>query len=197
MRKRRLGNQQHIANFTRQLRVIPPFYDCLLDHTKCNMTINSVRTIVTDRRLPSPPPNGYPQAAPKVYPAPDFPFKGWQPPQPEGYSESAATPSESAIVIDNGISSPSFSEMTKLTTLVLKEQVRSKQDGPSTKSPGSSFHLSSPDFETATTTRHAHMSATMPTQTPPPVDRYGTPLSHIRASSAIGTSWKVYLTLLC
>src|SRR5205814_932519 len=70
------------------------------------MTINSVQTILTDRKFPSPPPNGHPQSVPKVYNAPDFPFKGWQPPQPEGYEQSAATPSESAIVIDNGIFRP-------------------------------------------------------------------------------------------
>ena len=67
------------------------------------MTINSVHTILTDRRFPSPPPNSYPRSTPKIYNAPDFPFKGWQPPQPEGYQQSAATTFDSAIVIDYGM----------------------------------------------------------------------------------------------
>ena len=55
-----------------------------------------------ERRLPTPPPDW--QLGPRIYPAPDYPFKGWQPPQPEGYRQSAASPNESAIVIDNGAS---------------------------------------------------------------------------------------------
>ena len=66
------------------------------------MTVTLVNTLVTERRLPSPSPDGVSQPAPEVYPAPDFPFKGWIPTQPEGYRQSAATPTESAIVIDNG-----------------------------------------------------------------------------------------------
>ena len=66
------------------------------------MTINSTRQIVVERRLPTPPPDW--ELGPRIYPAPDYPFKGWQPPQPEGYRQSAANPGESAIVIDNGAS---------------------------------------------------------------------------------------------
>ena len=68
------------------------------------MTINSVQTIVTDRTVPIPPPNGAPPPPLRIHTAPDFPFKGWQPPQTEGYCQSAAAPSDSAIVIDNGAS---------------------------------------------------------------------------------------------
>jgi actin-related protein 5 len=66
------------------------------------MTINSSRQIVVERRLPTPPPDW--ELGPRIYPAPDYPFRGWQPPQPEGYRQSAANPGESAIVIDNGAS---------------------------------------------------------------------------------------------
>ena len=66
------------------------------------MTINSTRQIVVERRLPTPPPDW--ELGPRIYPAPDYPFKGWLPPQPEGYRQSAANPGESAIVIDNGAS---------------------------------------------------------------------------------------------
>ncbi|KAK7905354.1 Actin-related protein 5 [Exophiala xenobiotica] len=68
------------------------------------MTITSVSRITTERRLPTPPEDGQPDSQPRVHPAPDFPFRGWQPPQPEGYRQSAANPSENAIVIDNGAS---------------------------------------------------------------------------------------------
>ncbi|KPI38519.1 Actin-like protein arp5 [Cyphellophora attinorum] len=64
------------------------------------MAITSVQRIVQERTLPS----DHPLPPPRIYPAPDFPFKGWQPAQPEGYRQSAANPSENAIVIDNGAS---------------------------------------------------------------------------------------------
>jgi actin-related protein 5 len=66
------------------------------------MTINSTRQILVERRLPTPPPDW--ELGPRVYNAPDYPFRGWQAPQPEGFRQSAANPGESAIVIDNGAS---------------------------------------------------------------------------------------------
>ncbi|KAL2407916.1 Actin-like protein arp5 [Exophiala dermatitidis] len=66
------------------------------------MTITNISRIATERRLPTPPPDGQTRSQPRIYPAPDFPFKGYQPPQPDGWRQSAATPDESAIVIDNG-----------------------------------------------------------------------------------------------
>ena len=66
------------------------------------MTINSVTTLVVDRKLPTPPLGGQVPSKLQVHTAPDFPFKGWQPSQPEGYRQSIGTASESAIVIDNG-----------------------------------------------------------------------------------------------
>jgi len=38
-----------------------------------------------------------------MFSAPDFPFKGWQPAQMDGYGQSAASPGENAIVIDAGM----------------------------------------------------------------------------------------------
>lgn len=65
------------------------------------MTISNTKRLVEERTRPPAPPNGqYP--APRLYPAPEFPFKGWQPPQPDGYRQSAGTPADSAIVIDTG-----------------------------------------------------------------------------------------------
>ncbi|KAJ6112413.1 hypothetical protein N7512_007737 [Penicillium capsulatum] len=66
------------------------------------MTITSVQTVqsgrysinATEKRAEKPPP--------QLYHAQDFPFKGYQPPQPDGFQQSRAHPDTSAIVIDNG-----------------------------------------------------------------------------------------------
>lgn len=66
------------------------------------MTISSVQTLLpgraeinaTEKRAVKPPP--------QVYGVADFPFKGYNPPQPEGYEQSRSHPDTSAIVIDNG-----------------------------------------------------------------------------------------------
>lgn len=66
------------------------------------MTIVSVETILpgryailkSEKAATTPPPNTYTVQEP--------PFKGYQPPQPEGYEQSKSNPSTSAIVIDNG-----------------------------------------------------------------------------------------------
>ncbi|WEW59194.1 Nuclear actin-protein involved in chromatin remodeling [Emydomyces testavorans] len=66
------------------------------------MTISSTQIIVpprislnlTEKREPKPPP--------RVFPVREPPFKGLQPPQPDGYEYSRASPTRSAIVIDNG-----------------------------------------------------------------------------------------------
>jgi actin-related protein 5 len=57
--------------------------------------------IVEERTFPEDTQNGE-STTPRIYPAPDYPFRGWQPPHPEGYRDSAATPGDSAIVLDNG-----------------------------------------------------------------------------------------------
>lgn len=67
------------------------------------MTITSAQTIsrggqptnVAERNAAKPPP--------KVYEIREPPFKGYQPPQPDGYEQSKANPGSSAIVIDNGM----------------------------------------------------------------------------------------------
>ncbi|KAH8689936.1 putative chromatin remodeling complex subunit [Talaromyces proteolyticus] len=65
------------------------------------MTITSQQIILPsrstnggDRNEAKPPP--------QILNAKDFPFKGYQPPQPDGYEQSRASPGSSAIVIDNG-----------------------------------------------------------------------------------------------
>lgn len=66
------------------------------------MTITSTQTILptrftldaSERKAAKPPP--------EVFDAKDHPFKGFRPPQPEGYEQSKANPGSSAIVIDNG-----------------------------------------------------------------------------------------------
>jgi actin-related protein 5 len=67
------------------------------------MAITSVTRVVKERVFPETS-TDTPATTPRLYSAPDFPFKGWQPPQPEGYRQSASNPSENAIVIDNGSS---------------------------------------------------------------------------------------------
>lgn len=65
------------------------------------MTITSVQSLLpgriasnlTETRTEKPPP--------QLHGITDFPFKGYHPPQPEGYQKSQANP-DSAIVIDNG-----------------------------------------------------------------------------------------------
>ncbi|CAI7617117.1 unnamed protein product [Penicillium glandicola] len=66
------------------------------------MTITSVRSLLpariasnaTEKRTEKPPP--------QLHGVQDFPFKGYHPPQPEGYQQSRTHPDTSAIVIDNG-----------------------------------------------------------------------------------------------
>lgn len=66
------------------------------------MTIVSVQTIVPDRYSITPAEKAVSKPPPKVYPVQEAPFKGYQPPQPDGYERSKANPGASAIVIDNG-----------------------------------------------------------------------------------------------
>ena len=66
------------------------------------MTIISINTRSNDRRPPVPLPNDAKPVSLEPYPAPDFPFKGYKPPQPDGYKDSAANAADCAIVLDNG-----------------------------------------------------------------------------------------------
>lgn len=66
------------------------------------MTIISER-IITSTRAGGSSHRDSPKPPPKIYNVKEYPFKGYQPPQPDGYEQSKASPSSSAIVIDNGI----------------------------------------------------------------------------------------------
>lgn len=65
------------------------------------MTITSRQTVLPARAFSSADKNAT-KPPPKVFPVPEPPFKGYHPPQPDGYQQSKASPSSSAIVIDNG-----------------------------------------------------------------------------------------------
>jgi len=67
------------------------------------MTITRINRFIEERSRPPVPADGN-WPTPKIHPAPEFPFKGLQKAQPEGYAQSAGTPTESAIVIDVGAS---------------------------------------------------------------------------------------------
>lgn len=68
------------------------------------MTITSTQMISPGRQATN---NGVERNVakppPKLYEVRDQSFKGYQPPQPDGYEQSKANPGSSAIVIDNGM----------------------------------------------------------------------------------------------
>lgn len=66
------------------------------------MTITSIQTVLPSRFAPDTPNRKAAKPPPQVYNAKDHPFKGYLPPQPEGYEQSKVDPGSSAIVIDNG-----------------------------------------------------------------------------------------------
>lgn len=66
------------------------------------MTISSTQTLKTEQAPPGYFEQNPPKAPTKIYPAAEPPFKGYHPPQPDGYRQSAANPTTTAIVIDNG-----------------------------------------------------------------------------------------------
>lgn len=96
------------------------------------MTISSARKIAKDRTFPAVQSDSSDLPPPKLHEPADFPFKGYRAPQPDGYRQSAATPGESAIVIDNG-------EMSHLNRPNMcadghdQEPISSKQVSPSIK----------------------------------------------------------------
>jgi hypothetical protein len=100
------------------------------------MTITSVHTLLparvasnaTEKRAEKPPP--------QLHGVQDFPFKGYHPPQPEGYQQSKAHPDTSAIVIDNGKAFQIFCDSTLLTNVVYAQApISSKLVGLLTKPP--------------------------------------------------------------
>ncbi|KAI1942738.1 Nuclear actin-protein involved in chromatin remodeling [Ophidiomyces ophidiicola] len=66
------------------------------------MTILSVQAVPPYRVLQNIAEKREPKPPPKVFPVRDPPFKGFHPPEPDGYERSRALPYASAIVIDNG-----------------------------------------------------------------------------------------------
>ncbi|EEP77952.1 conserved hypothetical protein [Uncinocarpus reesii 1704] len=66
------------------------------------MTISSIQIIPSSRTTLNVAEKREPKPPPKIFSAREPPFKGIQPPQPDGYERSRAFPSTSAIVIDNG-----------------------------------------------------------------------------------------------
>ncbi|KAJ5640202.1 uncharacterized protein N7484_008064 [Penicillium longicatenatum] len=66
------------------------------------MTITSVRTILPTRFAANSSEKPAAKPPPEPYHAQDFPFKGYQAPQTDGFERSKAHPDTSAIVIDNG-----------------------------------------------------------------------------------------------
>lgn len=94
------------------------------------MTVTSVQTILpgryainaTEKRAEKPPP--------QTYGVQDFPFKGYQPPQPDGFEQSRARPDTSAIVIDNGKCANMDLANSKLITRYAQAPTSSRQVGP-------------------------------------------------------------------
>ncbi|PLB44901.1 putative chromatin remodeling complex subunit [Aspergillus steynii IBT 23096] len=66
------------------------------------MTITSVQTLLPGRFGINSTEKTAAKKPPTLYNAQDHPFKGYHPPQTEGYERSKANPDTSAIVIDNG-----------------------------------------------------------------------------------------------
>ncbi|KAG5301882.1 chromatin remodeling complex subunit [Histoplasma ohiense] len=66
------------------------------------MTITSTRILAAPRTAADIFQKNDPKPPPKLYPVQEPPFKGYMPPQPEGYEQSRQATSSSAIVIDNG-----------------------------------------------------------------------------------------------
>ncbi|KAL4804083.1 hypothetical protein BDV18DRAFT_143792 [Aspergillus unguis] len=66
------------------------------------MAITSVQSVFPARFSINSTEQGAAKPPPKVFNVTERPFKGYQPPQPEGYQQSKSKPDTSAIVIDNG-----------------------------------------------------------------------------------------------
>ncbi|KAL4995631.1 hypothetical protein BDV10DRAFT_127273 [Aspergillus recurvatus] len=66
------------------------------------MAITSVQSVLPARYSINSSEQGAAKPPPKIFNVYERPFKGYQPPQPEGYEQSKSRPDTSAIVIDNG-----------------------------------------------------------------------------------------------
>jgi actin-related protein 5 len=65
------------------------------------MTITAINNLLPARVTVNPTEKRSEKPPPQLHSVQEWPFKGYQPPQPEGYQQSRAHP-DSAIVIDNG-----------------------------------------------------------------------------------------------
>ncbi|KAL4737774.1 hypothetical protein BDV11DRAFT_171676 [Aspergillus similis] len=66
------------------------------------MAITSIQSILPARFSINSSEQGVAKPPPKIFNVYERPFKGYQPPQPDGYEQSKSRPDTSAIVIDNG-----------------------------------------------------------------------------------------------
>lgn len=66
------------------------------------MAITSIQSILPARFSINSSEQGAAKPPPKIFNVYERPFKGYQPPQPDGYEQSKSRPDASAIVIDNG-----------------------------------------------------------------------------------------------
>ena len=66
------------------------------------MTINSVQTLFPGRLSINSTEKSAAKPPPKTYPVREPPFRGYLPPQADGFERSRSNPDSSAIVIDNG-----------------------------------------------------------------------------------------------
>ncbi|KAL4762460.1 actin-related protein ARP5 [Aspergillus foveolatus] len=66
------------------------------------MAITSIQSILPARFSINSSEQGAAKPPPKIFNVYERPFKGYQPPQPDGYEQSKSRPDTSAIVIDNG-----------------------------------------------------------------------------------------------
>ena len=66
------------------------------------MTITAVQSLLPGRIASNSSEKQTEKPPPQLHGITDFPFKGYHPPQPEGYQQTRAHPDTSAIVIDNG-----------------------------------------------------------------------------------------------
>jgi hypothetical protein len=94
--------------FDPQLSILPLPQHAVIKRLILSVSLHLgfVMAVISDIILSTPAvansPRNLDKPPPKVVPVQDPPFKGYQPPQPDGYEQSKASPDSSAIVIDNG-----------------------------------------------------------------------------------------------
>lgn len=106
------------------------------------MTIISER-IITSTRASGSSHKDSPKPPPKIYNVQEYPFKGYRPPQPDGYEQSRSSPDSSAIVIDNGMHLRDTSVKRKSYRLISDDWqalIPSKQAGHSINPLDSFYH---------------------------------------------------------